>query len=125
MAANIHDIMAADMAATAFDTDAAESPSEETTYTPPGGEGVTVTVIVLPEDIEAADDEQGATQIRRRRVIMDTGETTPEIRAELTLESIQWKVTAIDNKRPNHAVLTVVSDTPKSRHYESHKRKIE
>ena len=112
------------MAATAFDTEAAESPSEETTYTPPGGEGVTVTVIVLPEDIENSNDEQGDTQIRTRRVIMDTSVTTPELKAELTLESIQWKVTAIDGKGPNHAVLTVVSDTPTSRHHETHKRTI-
>ena len=51
----IGEIMAEDLAATAFDTDAPECPAEAATYTAPGGEPVAVTLVA--GEVRDADEE--------------------------------------------------------------------
>ena len=126
---NIDDIMTEDMAATMFDVDTAESPAETVTYTPPGGQAASIIAVFLPEDTDISDDEYGDVQIRQQRVIIPTdsaiGVQEPVIQAEITRDGTQWRVITIDSKGGGKAILTIRTDTPLSKHHESHKQKIE
>ena len=122
--ANIENIIATDMAATAFDTAAAESPSQDVTYTPPGGDEVTVTAIVLAEDIENTSDELGETKIRRRDIVISTDVvTSPQINASVTIADENWQVVSVSEAGFGKAVLSLVCGAPQSRHHETHKQR--
>ncbi len=119
--ANMDSITAADLAATAFDTDSPVCPAEEVTYTAPGEEGVTIDAILLPEEKGEDTDGQGTEEIRRRSIIVQTAEISdPKIGGIITAGSDVWRIVSIGDKGNGRAVAEAVIDTDISRHDEDH-----
>jgi len=57
--ANINTMIAADMAATAFDVDDAASPADTVSYTPVGGEAADVSAIIAGPEVIVENDDDG------------------------------------------------------------------
>ena len=100
--ANIHDIMAADLAATAFETSAGDSPAESVTYTPAGGEaveGVPMIVVAATGDrIEMA--EVGETSVIEADVVIpcdESGIAAPSVRDVIEWNDSTWAVVEIQS----------------------------
>ena len=126
--ANIDDILAADLAATAFDPDATESPVESVTYTPAGGEPVVRNVIMTPAEEVRDEDEDGMRKVKRRsatiRTDAETGIVAPAIDDSINFDSLDWKVAAIEQAGSGIATLTIVTYDAVSKHHETHKRRL-
>ena len=119
--ANIDSITAADLAATAFDTDSPGCPAESVTYTAPGVAGVTIDAILMPEEKGEGTDGQGTEEIRRRSIIVQTAEVSdPKIGGTITVGSDTWRIVSAGDIGNGRAVLETVIDTDISRHDEDH-----
>ena len=121
MASNMDSITAADLAATAFDTDSSVCPAESVTYTAPGAEGITVDAILLPEEKGEETDGVGTEEVRRRSIIVQTAEINdPKIGGTITAGSDVWRIVDVGDFGNGRAVLETVIDTDISRHDEDH-----
>jgi len=105
--------------------------SQEITVTPAADPNnpVTINAIVFAESVENTDDEDGQASVRNRRVAILTsaskGIETPAWRDKLTIEGEDWLVESIDNKGRGKAILTVIAVDTKSKHHESHVKRLQ
>ena len=102
MTANIHAIMAADLAATAFDAEATESPAIEIAYTPGGGsETDIVGVQVVPEggQIDFDDAREVAVETMMLAIPADaaSGITAPDRGDTLVIDEVGWGVERVES----------------------------
>ena len=92
---SIHDMLAADLAATGLNTsDFAVS----ATYTPAGGDGLAVTILrveAASEGSEAVDDARHRVQ-RCSVVIAAAAVAAPAVGDELTIDDLIWSVERIE-----------------------------
>jgi len=96
------------------------------TYTAPGGRPVSITAIPGPVRGETADDQQGETEINLCDIQVPVADVAaPEPGGIVTIEGEDWKVIQPPDIESGMSMLECRQDTPKSRHHETHKRKID
>lgn len=105
MTANIHAILAADLAATVFDADAVESPTVSISYTPAGGSATPIVAVpVVPEGGEIDFDGDRADAIERQTLAIPadaaSGIATPDRGDTLVLDGETWGVDRVDSIVP-------------------------
>lgn len=97
--ANIHDIMTADLMATAFDLDAEVSPSEVVAYIAAGFSAKYVLAIVGPIADELADDDDAIHDVAQASLVVLTDATwgiaTPAIGDTVVIDMLTWAVAEV------------------------------
>ncbi len=87
---SLSDMLAADLAAIAGETDEA---GVAATYTPSGGEGVSCSVLAGPEDVQLFDNDGNVLAKRGRAVTIAKADVaTVAIGAQLTIGSVTYGV---------------------------------
>ena len=125
MASNIDSIAAADLAATAFDTDSSVCPAESGTYTAPGEDAATISAILLAEEKDEDCDDLGKAEVRRRSIIVQTAEVAdPKIGGIITVGSDAWRIVGVGDIANGRALLETVIDTDISRHDGEHYKRV-
>lgn len=94
--ANIDTILAADLEATAFNTDAAECPADTVSYTPAGGEAVSIPAVILQDQTieETEPDGRGDRQFLQA-AIATADVAAPAAGDSLTYNSRTFRVTEV------------------------------
>lgn len=102
--------------------------SSEIIYTPKGGSPKTINALVFAVDTDHDEDEQGATEVQRRKVVILTdaslGIAAPAINDIVTIDGVDWRVDSIEGQGHGKTALSVIAGGPESKHHEQYKRKI-
>jgi len=97
---NLTDILAADLGRTAFlgSTDDPMSPLESVTYTPKGGSGSTISIAVMPEEIDDRPAARGRDHdvAIRRAIVQASDVASPTIGDTFTLETVDWVLDSVE-----------------------------
>lgn len=123
---NMDAILAADLAATLFDTSLAESPARDVTYTPKGSDAVIVVGVLLAADTELTDDDDGTVKhINREMIIQLDGDNTidPQPEDSVTIGTDTYQVAAVTSRDASKAILSLVAIDVESRHNENFKKR--
>jgi len=96
MTTTLAEQVAADLAATAFDTTAELSPAESATYTPLGGSGSAVSMIFVDDSERKADYPDGQIIGREMVALVQAADVAaPAIHDTITRGEETWTVAAI------------------------------
>lgn len=123
--ANLHDIVAQDLATAVFDTTLIESPAQEVILIDlDGNQHPGIAAILSPVEVDLQDNGNGEVHVfTRTATIMTTGSVgfaDPRINMYLIIDSETWKIYGISNHNEVTVELQVIKDTKISKHHENH-----
>ena len=120
--AGIGDILALDLAATAFDTTATETPAAAVTYTPVSGDASTPDAVVLVDSDDAVIGQDGEVRTRfATAYILKTDLTTPVAGDSLTHASEAWTVQSFFTVAPGLWEIRLARRDPVEKAREAHR----
>ena len=119
----IREIMAADLAATAFDATAAETPVTAITWDP-AGDNISCNAIVGSKNI-SGDYAEGEDHVTTCRVVVQTADIAdPQVGKEFTVGSDTWMVVEVERSGYGLAVLQAAMKAPVARAHEGHTKRM-
>ena len=119
----IHDIIAADLAATAFDTDLDETPATEITWDP-DDDNITCNAIVGSKEISPGYDD-GEDHVEMRMLTVLTADIAdPQVGTEVVIGSDTWKVVAVPRSGFGSALVRMAKKAPVARAHQGHTKRM-
>jgi hypothetical protein len=111
----LDDILAADLAATAFDADDPACPYDDASYLPAGGAATAVKIALEPATSDQGIDSDATTERIYRRgwlLLSASAISEPAVNDQLTIDGATWGVIAVEQLTPAAARLLLGRLTP-------------
>ncbi len=119
----IQDIIAADLAATAFDDTDDATPVTAITWDP-DGDNITCNAIAGSVSI-SPDYDDGENHALTRRLIVQTADVAdPKVGVNVTIGSDTWEVVEVEQVGFGSAAVRVARSVPVARAHEGHKKRM-
>lgn len=123
--ANLHDIMAQDLATAVFDPTLPESPTDNVILIDHDGtEHTGIAALLTPVEVDSQDDGNGEVHVyTREATIMTTGAAgyaSPEVDMFIIIDSVTWRIYGVGNINEITAELQLIRNAKISKHHENH-----